>query len=159
METATRALNLMNGKLWSQRTAMNVVGIDDPETEQDLIREERTDATMFPADVQVMAQLMSALQALGLNSQAAQGMAQQQAANGNNDLRNALGGATPDNTASSQLPGDQGVTPPVPGAPAEAGGGPGAPFAQAQSNAPVMQGMLQGGTAKGRIMTERKLGR
>lgn len=159
METATRVLNLMNGKLYSQRTAMNLVGIDDPETEQDLIREERTDATMFPADVQVMAQLMSALQALGMQAPQAQAMAGQQLSNGQNDLRNALGGATPANAQSSQLPGDQGVTPPVPGAPVEAGGGAGAPFAQGPANAPVLQGMVQGGQAKGRIMTERKLGR
>lgn len=160
METATRALNLMNGKLWSQRTAMNVVGVDDPETEQDLIREERTDATMFPADVQVMAQLMSALQSLGLNAPAgATQQAQQQAANGQADLTKALGGATPANGQSSQLPGDQGMTPPVPGG----AGDQSAPFAAgpaaAPDNAPVMQSMLQGGQAKGRILTSQKLGR
>lgn len=161
METATRALNLMNGKLWSQRTAMNVVGIDDPETEQDLIREERTDATMFPSDVQVMAQLLSVLQQLGL--QAPGGVQQQGSATlgqGQNDLRNALGAATPANGQSSQLPGDQGVTPPIPGAPVEAGGGAGAPFAQGpDQGGQVIQGMLMNGQAKGRIMTEQKLGR
>jgi hypothetical protein len=160
METATRALNLMNGKLWSQRTAMNIVGIDDPETEQDLIREERTDATMFPAEVQVMAQLLGVLQQLGL--QAPQGVQQQGAqtmSQGQNDLRSALGGATPANSTSSQLPGDQGQTPPIPGAPVEAGGGAGAPFAQGPQEGPVMQGMLMNGQAKGRIMTEQKLGR
>lgn len=162
METATRVLNLMNGKLYSQRTAMNLVGIDDPETEQDLIREERTDATMFPSDVQVMAQLLGVLQSLGLQAPAGAVAGQEQGmAQGQNDLRNALGGATPQNGQASQLPGDQGMTPPIPGAPAEAGGGAGAPFAQGPDSGggQVMQGMLMGGQAKGRIMTENKLGR
>ncbi len=157
LETATRALNLVNGKLWSQRRAMNVVGVDDPETEQDYIREERTDATMFPADVQVMAQLLGALQALGLQAPAAQGMAQQQLGNGQNDLRNALGAATPDNSTSSQLAGDQGETPPIPGAAPTAGGE--QSLVQAPDNQPVLQGMVQGGEAKGRIMTQQRLGR
>lgn len=162
METATRVLNLMNGKLYSQRTAMNLVGIDDPETEQDLIREERTDATMFPADVQVMAQLLGVLQSLGLQApDGVQGQAGQTMGQGQNDLRNALGAATAQNGQSSQLPGDQGMTPPIPGAPAEAGGGADAPLAQgpASGGEQVMQGMLMGGQAKGRIMTEQRLGR
>jgi hypothetical protein len=161
METSTRASNLVNAKLWSQRRGMDAVGVDDPETEQDMIREERTDATMFPADVQVMAQLMGALQALGLNAPAgAQEQVQDQMASGQSDLRKALGGATPENSTSSQLPGDQGMTPPIPGAPPEAGGAP-PPFAAGPGAAtpPVMQGMLQEGKTKGRIMTQQTLGR
>lgn len=158
METATRAANLVNAKLWSQRRAMDAVGVDDPETEQDLIREERTDATMFPADVQVMAQLLGALQALGLQAPAAQGQAEQQLSSGQADLRTALGSATPDNSTSSQLPGDQGMTPPIPGADAASGGESAPPFAAAQEPA-LMQGMVQDGKAKGRIMTQQKLGR
>lgn len=157
LETMTRAINAVNAKLWSQRRAMDVVGVDDPETEQDYIREERTDATMFPADVQVMAQLLGALQALGLNAPSAQGMAEQQLGNGQNDLRNALGAATPTNDLSSQLPGDQGLTPPIPGAGPNAGGE--QSLISPPDNQPVMQGMVQGGQAKGRIMTEQKLGR
>lgn len=158
LETATRALNLVNGKLWSQRRAMDATGVDDPETEQDYIREERTDATMFPADVQVMAQLMGVLQSLGLG--APQNVQQQvagQAGSGQEALRQALGGAAPSATTSDQLPGDQAVVPPIPGASPNAGGeqslmGP-------PDNQPVMQGMLQNGQAKGRIMTQQKLGR
>jgi hypothetical protein len=159
METMQRAINAINNKLWSQRTAMNIVGIDDPETEQDLIREERTDATMFPADVQVMAQLMAALQALGLNAPAAQGMAGQQAASGNDALRQALGAGA--NSTGMQSPDTQLNPPVIPGSPAEAqpAGASGAPFASGPDNAPVLQGMVQGGEAKGRIMTQQKLGR
>ncbi|HET7070105.1 MAG TPA: hypothetical protein VFI40_04720 [Nocardioides sp.] len=168
METATRAINLMNAKLMSQRSGMDLIGIDDPETEQEMIREERTDATMFPAEVQVMAQLLAALQSLGLQAPAnAQGEAQAQLASGQNDLRTALGAATPQNSNSSQLAGDQGITPPealVPGASA-----PAQPFAQgpapaqsgvgAQAGAGLAQTLIQGGQAKSRILTQQQLGR
>jgi hypothetical protein len=158
LETATRALNLVNGKLWSQRRAMDVVGVDDPETEQDFIREERTDATLFPADVQVMAQLLGALQALGINApQNAQGAAEAQAGSATEGLRNALGAAAPDGTVATQGEGSAAVTPPITGASPNAGGE--APLMAPPDNAPVMQGMVQGGEAKGRIMTQQKLGR
>jgi hypothetical protein len=156
METATRAANLVNAKLWSQRRAMDAVGVDDPETEQDLIREERTDATMFPESVQVMAQLMGALQSLGLAPpQGAAEAVGAQATSGQRDLAAAGVAATPQNTTSSQLPGDQGIVPP------EAGGAPeGAPPPFAAAGQPaVLQGMVQGGEAKGRILTQQKLGR
>jgi hypothetical protein len=158
METATRASNLVSAKLWSQARAMDAVGVDDPETEQDLIREESTDATLWPERVQVMAQLMGALQALGLNApEGAQEQAAGQAASGQQDLRAALGAQTPDNTTGSQSPDTQGQTPPIPGAPPEAGGAfaSGPPAAQP----PLMQGMLANGEAKGRIMTQQTLGR
>ena len=165
METATRAINLMNSKIWSQRRAMDANGVDDPETEQQMIREERTDATMFPEEVQVMAQLMAALQSLGLNQpKGAQAEVQGQAASGQNDLRKALGAATPSNTTGSQLPGDQGITPPIPGAPPEAGGAqpPGfatPPAGQSGPTPPVLEGMIQGGKNRGRILTQQTLGR
>ncbi len=162
METSTRASNLVAAKLWSQRRGMDAVGVDDPETEQDMIREERTDATMFPEEVQVMAQLMGALQSLGLNAPAgAESQVEGQMASGQADLRSALGARTPENTTSSQLPGDQGITPAIPGAPPEAGGAP-PPFAAGpggEATPPVMQGMLQGGKTKGRILTQSSLGR
>lgn len=161
METMTRALNAMNGKIASQRTAMDWIGIDDPETEQDLIREERTDATMFPAEVQVMAQLLAALQSLNLQAPAGvQGQAQQQLASGQNDLRSALGAATPDNSTSSQLAGDQGVLPPeaatpgaIPFAQPPAGG------ASPQGGAGLAQTMIKDGKASSRILTQQQLGR
>lgn len=158
METSTRAANLVNAKLWSQRRAMDAVGVDDPEVELDLIREESTDATLWPERVQVMAQLLGALQSLGLQAPAgAQGQAQGQLASGQADLRAALGNATPDNTSAQQGADVLGQTPPMPGMPPEAGGAP-PPFAAAQEPA-LMQGMLQGGETKGRIMTQMKLGR
>lgn len=160
LETATKALNLVNGKLWSQRRGMDATGVDDPETEQEMIREERTDATLFPADVQVMAQLMAALQAIGLQaSQATQNQAQGQLASGQSDLRNAVGAATPNGTNASQGAELQGVIPPegmVAGAPDA-----NLPFAQAQgggAQTAQLQGLIQNGQAKGRILTKQSLG-
>lgn len=162
METATRAANLVNAKLWSQRRGMDAVHVDDPQSEQDMIREERTDATMFPADVQIMVQLLAALNAENQQPNAAtQDAANQQASSASNALRGALGQATPNNTNGSQLPGDQGMTPPIPGQPQEAGGAP-QPFAQGPSGAgqdkpPLLQGRLIGGKASSRILTQNQL--
>lgn len=161
-ETAQRAINLMQNKAWSQSRAMDAVGVDDPEQEQNIIRGERTDATLWPADVQVMAQLMGVLQSMGLG--APQGVQQQvagQAGSGTEALRQALGAGA--NTQSSQGAGEQLSAPPIAGAGPNEGGGPfamaqpGGPAAGAQP--PVMQGMLQNGVAKGRIMTQQTLGR
>lgn len=168
LETATKAANLVGAKLWSQRRAMDAVGVDDPETEQELIREERTDATLFPADVQVMAQLLAALQSLGLQpNQATQQAAGMQFSRGESDLRNALGAATPDNTTSMQAPEEQGMMPPE--AMSTGGNQPGAPFAsppstsQAEFTSPTNAGLSQtrivGGKANSRIVTQQMLGR
>jgi len=162
LETATRAINLVNAKLWSVRRAMDAVGVDDPETELDFIRDERTDATLFPADVQVMAQLLGALQSLGIDApQGAQAAAGAQAGSATEGLRQSLGAATPDGMAGGPGPGGapeaEGITPPIPGASPNAGGE--QSLVSAPDNAPVMQGMVQGGEAKGRILTKQKLGR
>jgi hypothetical protein len=165
-ETAMRVSNLVSAKLLSQARGMDMIGVDDPETEKDLIREESTDATLWPERVQIMAQLMGALQSLGLQPPAgAQAQAQGQMTSGQNDLRTALGGQTPVNPVGGPGPGgapeDMGMTPPIPGMPPEAGG-PQPPFAQAQGGQDqpaLMQSMIQGGKVKGRILTQQKLGR
>ena len=161
METAQRAINLMQNKGISQRTMMDWVGIDDPETEQDLIREESTDAALWPDRVMIMAQLMSALQSLNLpQPQGAVSQAQGQQASGTEALANSLRGAAPAQGPGAPGPGEGPMTPPVEGqAP---GNAPGAPFAQASpqnGQQAVLQGMIQGGSVKGRIMTQQKLGR
>jgi hypothetical protein len=164
-ETAMRAANLVNAKLWSQTRGMDAVGVDDPETEQQRIREESTDAALWPDRVMVMAQLLNALQALGLQTPpGAQAQAEGQLSSGQTALRAALGAGTPANPVGGPGPGgapeDQAQTPPIAGVPPEAGGAP-APFAQGPAGASpaLMQTMYQGGTAKGRILTQTKLGR
>jgi hypothetical protein len=163
-ETAMRAANLVNAKLISQARGMDMVGVDDPETEQDIIREESTDATLWPERVQLMAQLLGALQSLGLNAPpGAEAQAQGQMTSGQSDLRNALGAATPANEAGGPGPGGapeaQGQTPPVPGVAPEAGGAP-LPFAAGpDAQPPVMQSMVQNGKVSGRILSQQKLGK
>lgn len=163
-ETAMRAANLVQAKLWSQARGMDAVGVDDPEGEQQLIREESTDATLWPERVQLMAQLLGALQSLGLNApEGAQAQAQGQMTSGQVDLRAALGAQTPQNPVGGPGPGGapeaQGQTAPIPGLPPEAGGAP-LPFAAGpDAQPPVMQSMVQNGEVKGRILTQQKLGR
>lgn len=164
LDTATKAANLSNALLWSQRRAMDAVGVDDPETEQQMIREEQTDATLNPAKVQVMAQLLATLQQLGIQApgnvqQAAQG----QVGSAQNDLRTALGSQTPTNDQSMQDPGQTGAMPPdglQPGATPPAG--PPSARAVPQSGAQPtakLQTMIQNGRASGRILSQTDLRR
>jgi hypothetical protein len=160
METATRAANLVNAKLWSQARGMDAVGVDDPEQEQNIIRRESTDATLWPDRVNLMVQLMTALNAASQQApQGVQDQAKGQQDSGAAALQSALGVGTPDNALSSQLGGDQGVTP-------EVAGGASSPFAQgpkgAASTGPQgtqVQSMIQGGKLSGRILNNTKYGR
>lgn len=168
-ETAVMASNLVNAKLISQRRGMDMVGVDDPETEQDLIREESTDATLWPERVQIMAQLLSVLQSLGIQAPAgAQQQAEGQMTSGQADLRRALGAGTPAVDQGAGGPGGEpsmmGQTPPIPGLPPEAGGPSGAPFAAPpaggnEADPMLVQSMLKGGKTTGRILSQQKLGR
>jgi len=74
-ETSQIALNMKEGKLWSSVRAMDRTGVDDPEAELNLIREEQTDATINPASVQVMVSLMAMMQQM--QQQMPQGLQQQ----------------------------------------------------------------------------------
>jgi hypothetical protein len=72
IETASMAANLLSAKIWSQTRAMDMTGVEDPEAEQQRIREERTDASLFPADVQTMAATIATLQQLQTSMQQVQ---------------------------------------------------------------------------------------
>jgi hypothetical protein len=158
-ETAQRAANLVGAKLWSQARAMDAVGVDDPEQEQNIIREESTDATLWPDRVTVMAQLLATLQSLQQPIPGgAQEQAQGQLASGTEGLQTALGEETAGATEGSQY-GTPEQTPVV-------AGGENSPFAQGpqglagnEASAPLLQGMITGGTQKTRVMTQTKLGR
>ena len=160
METATRAANLVNAKLWSQARGMDAVGVDDPEQEQNIIRRESTDATLWPDRVNLMVQLMTALNAASAQMpQGAQQQVEGQQASGGAALQDALGMSTPQNDLSSQLGGDQGLTPSV-------AGGESSPFAQGPQGAAAqgqagpqatqVQSMIQGGKMSGRILNNTK---
>lgn len=155
METAQIARTLVDGKLWSAIRGMDRTGVDDPEAEQNIIRNEQTDAALNPAAVQVMAQLAQVLQSLGYANaqQAVQGIAGGQQGGpeaGMSDMRALMGAAegqvgsgeqpvpaqetAPGNTAEGQAQGAGPMTPPA-----------GGPEVQAQT-------MIKGGEAQNRLM-------
>lgn len=148
MEVAARTGNLLDRKIWSQSRAMDANGVDDPETEQQIIRQERTDATMFPADVQMMVQLMLILQQMGLAQppglagQAGQTQDQMLA-----DQRTALGGQQ--GSPMMNAPEEQAQMPPE-GLPANAEG--------AITGGPVLaQNQLKGGEVSNRILSQQTI--
>lgn len=146
-ETAQIALSLKEGKVWAAKRSMDATGVDDPETEENIIRAEQTDATLNPAQVQVMVALMQMLQQMQMTQPPAVAQAGGQIGTsvqqGLNDIRSQGAGAQP---GSEQLndPNAQPVTPadqlppgapgsPVEGAPTDAGpGGPSQTLAQFQ---------------------------
>jgi len=163
METATRAANLVGAKLWSQARGMDAVGVDDPEQEQNIIRRESTDATLFPDRVNLMVQLMTALNAAQAQmppAAAEQAAGQQQS--GALALQDALGMGAPQNPIGGPVEGGLGAVPPVEGAGNSpfAQGPRGAAGAGQAGPAPTdVQSMIQGGKLSGRIMNSTKLGR
>lgn len=176
-EMSTIALNMKEGKLWSSLRAMDRTGVDDPEAEQELIREEQTDATLNPAQVQVMVSLMAMLQQLqqqappGLEEQAAQAqgsMAQNMAAmrgqgapTGTESQNQGVAPETPPEMMPGNTPegaalgaaGPEGVVgEEVP--PEEVAGGTGLPPSQMLS-----QFQIEGGEAEGRIIGQQEIQR
>lgn len=159
METATRASNLVGAKLWSQARGMDAVGVDDPEQEQNIIRRESTDATLWPDRVNLMVQLMTALNAA--SAQMPQGAADQaagQQASGAAALQDALGMATAENNPNGSAEGGLGEMPMAAGAESS-------PFAQGPAGASAqggpqdtqVQSMIAGGKLSGRILNNTKL--
>jgi hypothetical protein len=112
-EMSTIALNMKEGKLWSSLRAMDRTGVDDPEAEQDIIREEQTDATLNPASVQVMVSLMAMMQQMqmqagpGLQQQAGEAQGQMAA-----NMAAMRGEGTATGTESMNGPGEAPETPP-----------------------------------------------
>ena len=116
LETATMAANLVMAKLWSAKRGMDRVGVDDPEMEQEFIREEQTDATYNPASVMTLAQLLTVLQQLQLAPQegAVEAASAAQQALSSSRL---LGGPTEAAGESMQAPEEQPQVPPEQGPP------------------------------------------
>lgn len=159
LETSTLATNLFQSKLWSQARAMDRVQVDDPETEQNIIRQERTDATMFPADVQVMAQLLVLLRSQGVQPQqdvASMAGGQAAALASVRALNPSASGQT-----SLNAPGEQPMGPPE-AQPANTPGGAalvGAPPTPPEAGPPgaggktVMQSAIKGGEVTNRVLS------
>ena len=120
IEQATMALNLLNGKVWTQTRAMDATGVDDPESEQDEMRKERQDPALFPADVQAQAALMAMMQQMQMQQAQMQGQqgpvpqdaSMNEAAGDAQEARRRAGDeATPQGEEQLQGEGEQGIPP------------------------------------------------
>lgn len=154
-EVATIAGNLKELKLISAKRAMDRVGVDDPETEQDIIRDEQTDATLNPQAVQVMAQLLGILQAQGIQPQQAVMDAAGQQAQSLADTRALAPGVVGQSQLNAQ--GEQPVTPneQLPGNVAGGPAVPGAPEVGAQDL--TLQTALREGVPSSRILQQQRV--
>ena len=103
LELASTAINLVQNRLWSAERAMDRVGVEDPIGEKELIRDEQTDATLNPAAVATMTQVMGQMQQMQMGQQQmqqqAQMMSQEQALNAQR-------------TMTSGVPGDESLNQP-----------------------------------------------
>lgn len=69
LELASTAINLVQNRIWSAERAMDRVGVEDPVGEKELIRDEQTDATINPAAVATMAQVMNMMKQMQMQEQ------------------------------------------------------------------------------------------
>jgi hypothetical protein len=163
IETSTMAANNVNSKLWSLRRGMDSVGVEDPEAEIDTIKEERTDASLFAADVQVQAALASQLQQMQMTAQEMQAQMGAPPAG----APPSMGGPVPQLAAQAQMAapggmpmlngtGEQAVLPPealTPGAPPPGS----APLTGPGYNA-VNQTMVREGEPTNRLLFQQPVG-
>lgn len=66
LELASTAINLVQNRIWSAERAMDRVGVEDPQGEKDIIRDEQTDATLNPAAVATMANVITQFKQMGV---------------------------------------------------------------------------------------------
>jgi len=110
LELASTAINLVQNRIWSAERAMDRVGVEDPIGEKELIRDEQTDATLNPAAVATMTQVIGQMQQMQMGQQQmqqqAQMMSQEQALNAQRVAQSGVPGSQslnqPENQA--QLP-------------------------------------------------------
>src|SRR3972149_3298648 len=72
IENTSNVINKVNAKISSLKPGRDELGIDSPEDEEDLIVEERSNAHLFPGDVQTFVAVMAALQAMQAQAAALQ---------------------------------------------------------------------------------------
>ena len=107
LELASTAINLVQNRLWSAERAMDRVGVEDPMGEKELIRDEQTDATLNPAAVATMTQVIGQMQQMQQGQQqASQAAMEQQMMMTQQQAQNAQ------RTLTSPVPGDQSLNQP-----------------------------------------------
>jgi hypothetical protein len=107
LELASTAINLVQNRLWSAERAMDRVGVEDPMGEKELIRDEQTDATLNPAAVATMTQVIGQMQQMQQGQQqASQAAMEQQMMMTQQQAQNAQ------RTLTSPVPGDQSMNQP-----------------------------------------------
>ena len=128
LELASTAINLVQNRLWSAERAMDRVGVEDPIGEKELIRDEQTDATLNPASVATMTQVIGQMQQMQMGAQQmqqqAQMMSQEQALNAQRISQSGVPGSQslnqPENqaqlppeanAANAAAPGEQNLVP------------------------------------------------
>jgi len=161
LETSTMAANNVNSKMWTLRRAMDKVGVEDPEAELDILKEERTDAAIFPADVQTQVALMAQMQQMQMDmQQLQQQMGGQPGAPGGeapmDQLAAQAAGMAPEGMPSMNAPGEQGVMPPEAMPP---GGGQPPPGIESGPGFNASnQTMIKGGEPTNRMLLQQPLG-
>jgi hypothetical protein len=107
LELASTAINLVQNRLWSAERAMDRVGVEDPIGEKELIRDEQTDATLNPASVATMTQVIAQMQQMqAAQQQNAQAALQEQLMMTQEQALNAQ------RTLTSPVPGSQSLNQP-----------------------------------------------
>ena len=111
LELASTAINLVQNRIWSAERAMDRVGVEDPIGEKELIRDEQTDATLNPAAVATMTQVIGQMQQMQQSQQQAGQMAQQQQLEQQMMMTQAQA-QNAQRTLTSGVPGDQSLNQP-----------------------------------------------
>jgi hypothetical protein len=107
LELASTAINLVQNRIWSAERAMDRVGVEDPMGEKELIRDEQTDATLNPAAVATMTQVIGQMQQMQqMQQQSAQASMEQQLMMTQEQAQNAQ------RTLTAPVPGSQSLNQP-----------------------------------------------
>ena len=135
LELANTAISLVQNRIWSAERAMDRVGVEDPNNEKDVIRDEQTDATINPAAVATMANVVATFRQLNMQQQQEAMMANQQ---GQASAMSALRGQNPPPQGDESMNDQQLIPPGAAEAQPENGEGP------AQTAEQMMMGMEGG---------------
>ena len=115
----TNVLDKLNGKLVSLATAMDEIGVENPQQEMDIIRQERGDVNLFPQDAQATAAVEALIQQISGQQQGAPNP--NEAAANQAPAQAAAQQASPTATTDQNQPQTQAGSAPPPGAPAPIG--------------------------------------